>query len=199
VRRALTAVGVAIVVVALVPPLASWGERRSFAAHMAQHLLLGDLAALVLVVALAPVVPVALAAAALPVWIANLAVWHIPAVMEAALHHPAVHLAQHVCLFGAGFLLWAAILRSPLGVAARLVIVAGMMATGIALSSVLIWWPRVLYSTYEHAHELGGMSPLTDQRTGGGLMLVEGMIVGLGAAAWVILGLLRETEEAPGG
>ena len=113
-----------------------------------------------------PRLPVVPAAAALPVWIGNLAVWHIPAVMEAALHHGAVHVAQHLCLFAAGLLLWCAILSSELGVGARLGIVAGMMATGIALSSVLIWWPRVLYSTYTHADILGGLSPLTDQRTG---------------------------------
>jgi putative membrane protein len=195
VRRALIAVGAALIAVALIPPLATWGEERSFAAHMAQHLLLGDLAPLVLAVAFMPRLPVVPAAAALPVWIGNLAVWHIPAVMEAALHHGAVHVAQHLCLFAAGLLLWCAILSSELGVGARLGIVAGMMATGIALSSVLIWWPRVLYSTYTHADILGGLSPLTDQRTGGGLMLVEGMLVGLGAAAWLILGLLRDGGE----
>jgi len=199
VRRALIAVGVALLVVALVPPVARWGEDRSFAVHMAQHLLLGDLAPLVLAIALVPRLPRAVAAAALPLWVVNLAVWHIPVVMEAALHHGAVHLAQHVALFAAGFLLWAAILWSPLGIGTRIVLVAGMMVTGIALSSVLIWWPRVLYSTYLHAHELGGMSPLTDQRTGGGLMLVEGMLVGLAAAAWLILAVLREdaTQRQP--
>jgi putative membrane protein len=198
VRRALIVLGVALLVVALVPPVATWGENRSFAVHMAQHLLVGDLAPLALAVGLAPRPVRLLAAASLPLWIANLAVWHVPAVMESALRHGGVHVAQHAALFAAGFLLWSAIVASPLGVGARLGIVVGMMATGVALSSVLIWWPRVLYSTYEHAHELGGMSPLTDQRTGGGLMLVEGMLVGLGAAAWLILGLLRESAAAPG-
>ena len=191
-RRALTLAAVALIVVALVPPVATWGEERSFAIHMAQHLLLGDLAPLLLVAALAPRIARSVAAVALPLWMANLAVWHVPAVMEAALHHWPVHAAQHLALFAAGAVLWCAILTSKLGVGARLAIVAGMMASGIALSSVLIWWPRVLYSTYVDAHTLGRISPLTDQRTGGGLMLVEGMLVGLGAAAWLILGLLRE-------
>lgn len=197
-RRALIAVGIGLVVVAQVPPLSGWAEDRSFAAHMAQHLLLGDLAPLVLVPALAPRLPRVAAAAAFPAWAANLALWHVPAAMEAALHHAAVHAVQHLALFAAGFLLWSAILRPVLPLGWRLGAVAAMMASGIGLSSVLIWWGRVLYPTYGHAHELWGMSPLTDQRTGGGLMLVEGMFVGLGAAAWLILGLLREAPEARG-
>jgi len=190
--RALLAAAAALIIGALVSPLAAWGEERSFAAHMGQHLLVGDLAPLALVLAAPPRFPRRAVALALPVWIANFAVWHVPVVFEAALHHGSVHLAQHVALFFAGAFLWTAILGPVLSVEMRLAIVVGMMVSGLALSSVFLWWPRVLYSTYAHARGLAGMSPLTDQRTGGGLMLLEGMLVGLAAAGWLIVELLRE-------
>ena len=189
-----------LLLAAYLSPLADWGEHRSFAAHMAQHLLLGDLAPIALVLARPDRLPRLVLVLALPAWFANLAVWHVPVVFEAALHHGFVHEVQHVTLFVAGIVLWTAILSSVLGLAARLAVVVGMMVGGLALSSVFLWWPRVLYSTYEHADRLAGMSPLTDQRVGGGLMLLEGMLVAFAAAGWLIYQLPREdVTSARGG
>jgi cytochrome c oxidase assembly factor CtaG len=195
-NKLLLGLGVALLVVAVFSPLASWGEHRSFAAHMAQHLLLGDLAPLVLAIALAGAVSVH-PAIALPVWAANLVAWHVPAVYEASLHHDLVHVLQHVALFAGGVLLWTSILSPRWKVAARLGALAGMMLVNLAVSSVLLWWPRVLYSTYREAHTLGGISPLSDQRLGGGLMLLEGSIAAFAVAGWLILQLLREESVQP--
>ena len=181
-----------LLVAAYLSPLADWGEHRSFAAHMAQHLLIGDLAALALVLARADRLPRRVLALALPVWFANLAFWHVPRIYEGALHRGLVHELQHVALFVAGTLLWTAILTPVLSLGARLAAVAGMMLAGLALASVFLWWPRVLYSTYEQAGGFAGMSPLTDQRVGGGLMLLEGMLVGFAAAGWLIYQIVRE-------
>jgi putative membrane protein len=191
-RRVLTVATVLLLAVAYLSPLADWGEHRSFAAHMTQHLLIGDLAPIALVLGGVPRLPRVALVLALPLWLANLALWHVPAIFEGALHHGFVHELQHVALFVAGILLWTAILGDVLTLGARLAAVVGMMVGGLALSSVFLWWPRVLYSTYEHAHELAGMSPLTDQRVGGGLMLLEGMLVAFAAAGWLIYLLLRE-------
>jgi cytochrome c oxidase assembly factor CtaG len=191
-RRVLLACGLALVVAAQVSPLADWGEHRSFTAHMAQHLLVGDLAPLALVIATARSFGRAAAVLALPLWMANLAVWHVPVAYEAALHHRWLHPVQHAALLAAGALLWAAILGETLRLGARIGFVAGMMLFGLALSSVFLWWPRVLYPTYAHAGGFAGMSPLTDQRAGGGLMLLEGSIVAVAAAGWLILQLFRE-------
>jgi cytochrome c oxidase assembly factor CtaG len=183
--------GIALLFIAVLSPLASWGEDRSFAAHMAQHLLLGDLAPLALAIALVgaawlhPLLAVA-------VWAANLVAWHVPVVYEAALHHEWIHVLQHVALFAAGASLWSAVLSRRAGVPARLSAVAAMMVVSLGVSSVLLWWPRVLYSTYRGAHTLGGISPLSDQRLGGGLMLLEGSVVAFAVAGWLILQLLRE-------
>jgi putative membrane protein len=199
-RRILYATAFLLVAVAYLSPLADWGEHRSFAAHMAQHLLVGDLAPLALVLARADRIPRLALMLALPIWIVNLVFWHIPRIYEGALYHGLVHELQHVALFVAGILLWTAILTDVLSLGARLAVVVGMMLAGLALSSVFLWWPRVLYSTYAHGGGFAGMSPLTDQRTGGGLMQLEGMVVAFAAAGWLIYQLLRENvTSAPEG
>ena len=108
-NRLLLGVGVALLLVAVFSPLASWGEHRSFAAHMAQHLLLGDLAPLAFAVAFAGVGTLH-PLLALAAWAANLIAWHVPVVYEAALHHEWVHVLQHLALFAAGGVLWGAVL-----------------------------------------------------------------------------------------
>jgi cytochrome c oxidase assembly factor CtaG len=195
-RKVLAALGITLLLVAVFSPLATWGEDRSFAAHMAQHLLLGDLAPLVLAIALAGAVSVH-PLIALAAWAANLVAWHVPVVYEAALHHDAVHLLQHVALFAGGLLLWTSVFSPRWSVAVRLGAVAGMMLVSLGLSTVLLWWPRVLYSTYRDAHTLAGISPLSDQRLGGGLMLLEGSLVAFAVAGWLILQLLADEGARP--
>jgi putative membrane protein len=195
-RKVLAALGITLLLVAVFSPLATWGEQRSFAAHMAQHLLLGDLAPLVLAIALAGAVSVH-PLIALAAWAANLVAWHVPVVYEAALHHDAVHLLQHVALFAGGLLLWTSVFSPRWSVAVRLGAVAGMMLVSLGLSTVLLWWPRVLYSTYRDAHTLAGISPLSDQRLGGGLMLLEGSLVAFAVAGWLILQLLGDEGARP--
>jgi putative membrane protein len=195
-NRLLLGVGILLVCAGVFSPLASWGEHRSFAAHMAQHLLLGDVAPLALACAaraaraLHPVV-------ALAAWATNLIVWHVPLVYEAALHHESVHVLQHLALFAAGCVLWFAVLDGRRDVPVRLAAVGGMMLVSLGLSTILLWWPHVLYSTYRHAHTLGGISALSDQRIGGGLMLLEGSAVAFAVAGWLILRLLRENPVSP--
>src|SRR5919204_4919914 len=93
-RPLLAGLAAVLVVGAHVSPLSHWADTRSFAAHMAQHLLLGDLAPLAVAIALRPYALTP--ALALPVWAANLYVWHVPVIYEAALHHVALHALQHL-------------------------------------------------------------------------------------------------------
>src|SRR5207247_9751861 len=115
-RYFLFSLGVAIVAVALVSPIATLGEQESFAFHMVQHLLLGDLGPLCIVAGLTgpllrPILSVRAVRAlrvlahplvALPLWTVNLFLWHIPYFWEAALRHQAVHALAHLCFFTAG-------------------------------------------------------------------------------------------------
>jgi len=84
-------------------------------AHMVEHLLLGDIAALLIVLGLtvpllAPVLRIGLfdrlrglshPAIAFPLWAADLYTWHLPLFYEAAAP-PAVHALEHVMFIGSG-------------------------------------------------------------------------------------------------
>src|SRR5919202_6298840 len=157
-----------------------------FATHMVEHLVLVDGVPRAVVILFRTAAGRPRGVLALPLWGANLAVWHVPAVFDAAVRHTWLHAVQHVALLASGLLLWSAVIGPSLRVGARLAIVAAMMLEGIVLSSVLLWWPRVLYDQ---------TASLTDQRVGGGVMLLEGMVVALTVGAWLVFTLLRESEE----
>lgn len=213
-RIACFAGGLLALVAALVTPIDAIGEQRLFSVHMAQHLLIGDLAPLLLALGLSrPLLRPLLAPravqrarvltqplVALPLWAANLWVWHLPRLYDAALEHGAVHALQHVCFLTAGLLLWSALLGllpGPrwFGTGARLGGLAFAWAAGMALANVFLWSDGPYYPVYVEAPRTWGLSALSDQRAGGGVMLIEMMAVGV--AVFVVLGLrwLRDAEE----
>ena len=211
-RAASFALGIALLLVAFLSPLDRLGEERYFSAHMAQHLLIGDLAPLFCVLGLSgPLLRPALALrpvralrvlthplVALPLWAANLWLWHLPRLYGAALEHDAVHALQHACFFAGGLLLWSAVLGllpGPrwFGRGAQLGALAFAWVAGTALANVFLWSDRAYYEPYVDVPRTWGLSPLGDQRAGGGVMLLEMMFVG--AAIFVVLGL-RWLEDA---
>jgi putative membrane protein len=193
VRRRPLLVGTAAVLVAVAQatPLAHWADTRSFAAHMAQHLLIGDLAPLAVAIGLGRVVRRGVSPiATFGVWAGNLSVWHVPVVYEAALHHEAVHALQHVALFAGGLVLWTPVFEVAavprwFGDGTRLLYLLGIMFAGVVLGALFLWWPHTIYSTYAHSRGFAGLSPHEDQRAGGGLMLLEGTAVMFVVSGWV--------------
>src|SRR3954449_834887 len=91
-----------------------------FAAHMAEHLLIADLGALLLVLGLtgpllAPVLRIRFfdrmrvlthPLVALPLWAINLYAWHLTALHESAVHHGGVHALQHLLFITLGANMW---------------------------------------------------------------------------------------------
>jgi cytochrome c oxidase assembly factor CtaG len=213
-RVAAFAVGVGVLLVAFLSPLDRLGEERLFSAHMAQHLLIGDVAPLLVVLGLdGPLLRPLLAVrtvqglrrlthplVALPIWAVNLCVWHLTPLYDAALDHAAVHALQHGLFFGCGVLVWAALLEPLPGPAwftagRKLAYVAAMWLVSLALSQLFLWSGHAYYARYVEAPRTWGLSPLGDQRAGGGVMLVEGSLVMLGVAVWLLLRLFRESES----
>src|SRR2546422_10062452 len=106
-RRACFYSGLAVILAALAG-LGGASEDLLYA-HMIEHLLLGDIAALLIVLGLtgpllAPLLRIGLfdrlrllahPALAFPLWAIDLYVWHIPALYEAALRHEGVHALEH--------------------------------------------------------------------------------------------------------
>ena len=180
--RASLVLGAVLVLGADVAPLAG-----RFSTHMVQHLLLGDLGPLLIVLGLAGSVRLAHPFVALPLWTATIVAWHLTPLYDAALDHVWLHQVEHLCFFAAGLLLWTSILLDGpawFTAARRLPYVLAMWLVSLSLSQVFIWSDHSYYSRYSVA----------DQRTGGGVMLIEGSFVMLGVVVWLLLRVLAESE-----
>lgn len=194
--------GIALGVVSLVV----LGERADerFAFHMLEHLLLGDLAALLVVLGLtgpvlAPVLrragglrALAHPAAAFALWAANLLLWHVPVLHEAAVRTEAVHALQHALFVALGANVWLALL-GPLpkpawfGNGARLGYIVAVRLTGAALGNVFVFGGRPFYDVYG--------TGAGDQNAAGAIMMVESSLLTLGLLCWLFLRAAREAEE----
>ena len=127
-RAALFVAAVALVYAALASPIAVAGEDQLLSAHMLEHLLFGDLAiALAMLAVRGPLVffflppPILTPLAhsprlrrflrwltgpwvALAIWTASMWVWHIPRFYDYAAAHPVVHELEHLSFFVGGVL-----------------------------------------------------------------------------------------------
>ena len=214
-RRRLVAFGafVVLALLALVSPVHALGEDRLFSAHMLQHVVLGDLAALALVLSLTgsllrPVLAVkaferlrvlAHPFVALPLWIANLLVWHLPALYEGALGSSPVHALEHVSFFTTGALMWASVvevLPGPawFGTGMKLGYVVAVRLVETAVGNVFFWAAEPFYATYERAERVWGISAAADQATAGAIMMIEGSVVTVVVLGWLFLRLGAEGE-----
>jgi putative membrane protein len=212
-RIASFGLGLGIAFVALVSPVHELAEERLFSAHMLQHVLIGDLAALAFLVgltgpvlrpllALRPVERLRVLAhplVALPLWALNLYVWHLPPLYEAALRWEPLHALEHVLFFGFGVLMWAPVIEvlpgpAWFGTGAKLGYIVVVRLLETVLGNVFFWAGSVFYDTYERAERTFGLSALADQGTAGAIMMIEGSVVTLGALAWLFLRLAAEGE-----
>ena len=197
-RIALFAAGLAVTVFALVGPLDRLADEKLLSAHMGQHVLIGDLGPALMVTALrgpllvfflpAPVLaPLARSPRARAVlgtlfrprvafslWAANLAIWHVPSVYDAALRHQKLHDFEHVCWMVCGILVWTLLVdpgsHRRLSVGGRVALAAALFAAGQILTDVLVFTFTPLYPAYQGAY---GLSAVTDQQLAGIVMMVE--------------------------
>ncbi len=182
--------------------------------HMIEHLLLGDIAALLIVLGLtgpllAPVLRIrffdrlrALAhpAIAFPLWAVDLYVWHLPGLYQAALRHSGVHALEHALFLGLGINMWMCLL-GPLptppwfGNLGKLFYIVAVRLTGTVLGNIFLWSGSVFYPFYLHGDAVYHISPLADQNLAGAIMMVEESILTLALFCWLFLRTAREGEE----
>jgi putative membrane protein len=212
-RIALFSSGIVLLLLAVASPIAEVGEQELFSFHMAQHLLLGDLAPLCLLAGLTgPVLRPLLAlpgvyrlrvfanpVVALPLWTANLVVWHLPTFYEAAVDHSAVHAVEHVAFFSAGIVLWLPVLETLpapewFGSGAKLGYIVAVRLVATVIGNVFIWGGGPFYDVYETGDDYLGLSPQGDQSLAGSLMMLEGSVVTIVAIAWLFLRMAQEGE-----
>lgn len=209
-RVASFAIGIAILLAALVSPLHALGEQL-FSFHMLQHVLLGDLAPLALLAGLTgPILRPALVflhrlrflanpLIALPLWAVDLYAWHLPYLYDAAVRHDSVHALEHLCFFTGGLIMWLPVLETLpapewFGTGAKLAYIAAVRLIETVLGNVFFWAGATFYGVYEHRQRLWGLSPLEDQGLAGAVMMIEGSIVTIVALAWLFLRMAGEGE-----
>ena len=212
-RRISFGIALVLAFLALASPLDVIAEERLFSAHMLQHVILGDLAALAFVLGLTgpllrPVLAVPFFArlrvlghplVAFPIWAANLIVWHLPVLYEAALRWDAVHALQHILFFSCGALMWwpvVEVLPGPewFGTGAKLGYVVAVRAVETVLGNVFFWAGHPFYEPYVRSEKLWGLTAASDQGTAGAVMMIEGSVVTILALAWLFLRLAEEGE-----
>jgi cytochrome c oxidase assembly factor CtaG len=183
-------------------------------AHMIEHLLLGDIGALLIVLGLtgpllAPVLRIrffdrlrALShpAIALPLWVLDLYLWHVPALYQAALRHPGVHALQHAMFLAAGINMWMCLfgpLPTPswFGNLGKLVYIVAVRLAGTILGNIFLWSGTVFYPFYLHGDASFHISPIADQNLAGAIMMIEESLLTLGLFCWLFLRTARESEE----
>ena len=212
-RRVSFAGAIVLLVAADVPPLATVAEEL-VVAHMAQHLLIADLAALLFALGLTgPLLQPVLAVrwlgwlrelenpvVALPLWILNLYLWHLGALYQGVLDSSLLHLLQHACFFSFGLAMWMP-LAGPLPTPAwftdawKLGYVVAVRFAGAVLANVMIWSGSVLYPDYAPGEAEWGISPLADQGAAGNLMMIETGAVTLVLFTWLFFRAANRSTE----
>ncbi len=204
-RALLFVAGVLVTLFALISPLDVLGDTYLFSAHMAQHLLLIQVAPPLLLLGL-------------PAWLAKkmlnwlsaerierilgqptvawllgmgtMAVWHLPALYNATLANEGLHVVEHLSFLVTGTIFWWPVLSpladrrlSPLG---TLVYLVAAVAASDALGSILIYTTPGVYNYLHPVDKVGVLpllrgtwhiSPAVDQQLGGLAMWILGDLV----------------------
>ncbi len=209
-RAAAFIAGLSVISLALISPLDHIGETYLLSAHMTQHVLIGDLAPMLLILGLAGplalfVVPTPMLRAlarprpravlgalgrpwvAFVAWAAVTLGWHVPAAYEYALEHRWAHDLEHLSMVAVGLAVWMHILglvsRIRMSHARRAAYAIGLLAVGMVVSQVL-FLRDPLYAVYlQQPERLLGLSPTADQTRAALIMTAEQMLTLVTAAA----------------
>ena len=214
-RLTLFALGLATILAALVSPIDALGDQL-LVMHMVQHVLLLDIAPILLILGLTKVLlrPVtrrlhaiergaglfAHPAFAVAAYVGFMWAWHVPALYDAALRSTTIHAAEHLCFSAAGTLYWWHLL-SPIRSRLRLagmgpiayMVVTKLLVGGLGI--LLAFAPASFYPYYEHHPHYWGLSPGTDQSMAGLVMALEQSIVMGIALVYLFTRMLAESER----
>jgi cytochrome c oxidase assembly factor CtaG len=210
-RVACFAVAMALVLAVTITPVETIAVNYLLVVHLLQNVVLAEWAPLLLVLGLPPALAARLArprvvrvathpAVALPVWLLNYMLWHLPWAYDTALENPhtLLHL-EHALYFVTGVAMWWSIVQDAphhLGAGARAGLVFAAFVLGSPIGLVIALVPEAIYDFYVDAPErLWGLDALEDQQIGGILMSVEQAAVFFTVFAIFLLRFFAEEER----
>jgi putative membrane protein len=205
--------GLVVLAIELSPPIDKLADQL-LVAHMIEHLLIGDIAALLIVLGLtgpvlAPVLRIrwinrlrvfAHPVVAVVAWGVNFYVWHLPVLYQAALRHDPVHALQHATFLAFGIAVWMGLL-GPLpkpqwfSNGARLIYIVAVRLIGTVLANVMIFSGTVFYPFYRAGDAHWRISQMADQISAAGVMMVEESLLTIGLFCWLFLKVAAENDE----
>jgi putative membrane protein len=214
-RALVFGLGLLAIIAALISPIDSLSDDLMLM-HMLQHILLLDIAPILLILGLTKVLLrpatrrlhlieqkagyLAHPAFAVFAYAGFMWLWHIPAMYDAALRNSGIHALEHICFALAGGLYWWHIL-SPIrgrmrlgGMGPVMYMVSTKLLVGI-LGLVLAFAPHAFYPFYEHRPHYWGLTPGEDQNMAGLLMALEQSIVMGVALVYLFVRMLGESER----
>jgi cytochrome c oxidase assembly factor CtaG len=184
--------------------------------HMVQHILLLDIAPILIILGLTKVLlrPVtrrvqvierragvlAHPAFAVIAYAGFMWLWHVPALYDAALRHSNLHALEHACFAAAGSLYWWHLI-SPIRARMRLggmgpvlymvstKLLVGLLGVGLAFA------PTALFPYYAHHAHYWGLSAVEDQNLAGLVMALEQSLVMGTAMVFLFVQMLGESER----
>jgi cytochrome c oxidase assembly factor CtaG len=205
--------GVLLLMAVQVGPIDSLAD-EVLIAHMVQHIIIGDICSLLVVLGLTgpvlqpllhirftrPLRVLANPIVALTLWAVNLFAWHLPYLYQAAIQHDLVHALEHASLFWFGTLLWLALL-GPLPKPAwfrgwaSVGYIFGVRLIGAVLGNIFVWGQTIFYPVYKPTDAARGLNPLSDQNLAGAVMMVEQVILTTLLMCWLFLRAAKQDEE----
>ncbi len=213
-RAALFVTAIAMIYLALDSPLDAVADDYLLSAHMLEHVVIGDIAiALAMLAVRGPLIFFLLPAAvlsplarskpvraflhwltgpwvALLIWTAAMWAWHVPRIYDYAATHQTVHNLEHLSFMVGGILLWNLLIDPAhthrLTVPGRIMLAVAIFLLGDPVMATLFSGG----ANYPHyalqPDRLFGIGPQLDQRLAGTVMLVE-QILTLGTCCAVLL------------
>ena len=194
-----------------ITPLETLATNYLLTVHLLQNVVLAEWAPLLVVLGIPPTLAATLArpgvvrafthpAVALPLWLANYMLWHLPWLYDTALENPhtLLHL-EHALYFLTGVAMWWCVFQDEphrLGAGARAGYVFAAFVLGSPIGLVMALVPDAIYDFYVEAPErLWALTALEDQQIAGLLMAVEQAMVFFAVFVYWFFRFLAEEER----
>jgi cytochrome c oxidase assembly factor CtaG len=201
---------VAVLVLAVASPLAGLARGGMFAAHMTQHVLIGAVAPLLVLLSLPRAVPgdgrprrrvlvfLLNPVTAFLIWTASTVTWLLPVIHHAVYMHQAAWITQQMSFFAFGIVMWAPIterLVAPprwFGTGAKCLYMLGVWSVGLTLANVYWFAGSAFYPSHAAAAHAWGLSAVQDQANAATVMMTTHCMLAFGAIALLFFRQSRE-------